>query len=125
MSQIRTKQVLSCLLASLALNAPVSAKDDTVVISSLDELSRAAGLSVAHFHRLYVGQTGKTPRERFEERRQQAAIMLVEQSPRPLKVISADLGFSSPSHFSRWFGKRVHSAPRARRQNPAPPVSPW
>ncbi len=88
-------------------------------------VAREAGMSVAHLHRLFVGQTGKTPRERFEERRQQAAVTLVEQSQRPLKVISADLGFSSPSHFSRWFSKRLKTAPRARRQNPAPAVSPW
>jgi AraC-like DNA-binding protein len=79
-------------------------------------VAREAGLSVAQFHRLFVRQFARTPRERFEERRQQAAVALVEQSQRPLKVVAADLGFSSPSHFSRWFARRQRVGPRELRR---------
>lgn len=80
------------------------------------EMAGKAGLSVAQLHRLFNRYLGKTPTERYEERRQQTALMLVEQTNRPLKAISNDLGFSSAAHFSRWFNQRLGCSPSEHRQ---------
>ena len=80
------------------------------------DLAAAAGLSVPHLHRLFARHSGATPRARFEERRLQSAATLVAQSDRPLKAIAADLGFSSPAHFSRWFRAKAGTPPSACRQ---------
>lgn len=79
-------------------------------------LAKSTGLSVSHLNRLFTQHLGKPPRERYEERRLQAAVMLLEQSVRPMKTISADLGFSSPAHFTRWFKHRLKRTPGEYRQ---------
>lgn len=84
------------------------------------ELALEVGLSVPHLNRLFARHLGMTPGKRFEERRKQAALALVEQSQRPLKAISADLGFHSPAHFSRWFTQHLRTSPREYRRHSAP-----
>jgi len=74
-----------------------------------------AAMSVPHLRRLFITQLGKSPKERFEERRAKAAHSLVTDSEKPLKAISVELGFSSAAHFSRWFLKRFKTSPRDAR----------
>ncbi len=84
------------------------------------DLAAAAGVSVPHLHRLFSRHAGTTPRTRYEERRHQTATLLLAQSDRPLKAIAADLGFSSPAHFSRWFRAKSGCAPSDYRGRRAP-----
>lgn len=79
------------------------------------DLAISSGVSVPHLHRLFGRHAGTTPRTRYEERRHQTATMLLAQTDRPLKAIAADLGFSSPAHFSRWFRAKSGCAPSAYR----------
>ncbi len=79
------------------------------------DLAAAAGVSIPHLHRIFARHAGATPRTRYEERRHQMAAMLLTQTDRPLKAIAADLGFSSPAHFSRWFRAKSGAAPSACR----------
>lgn len=79
------------------------------------EIARLAGLSTPHLRRLFIKNIGKSPKERFEERRAKAAQALVTDSGKPLKAISVELGFSSPAHFSRWFSQRFKASPREAR----------
>ena len=81
------------------------------------EIARHAGLSVPHLRRLFIKQIGKSPKERFEERRAKAAQSLVTDSEKPLKAISVELGFSSAAHFSRWFSQRFKASPRKTRSS--------
>lgn len=81
------------------------------------EIARAAGVSVPHLRRLFIKQLGKSPKERFEERRAKAAEQLVRETEKPLKAISVELGFSSPAHFSRWFSQRFKASPREARSS--------
>jgi AraC-like DNA-binding protein len=84
------------------------------------DLALVAGLSMPHLHRLFARHAGATPRTRYEERRLQTASLLLAQSDRPLKAIAADLAFSSPAHFSRWFHAKSGLAPRAYRRREQP-----
>ena len=79
-------------------------------------LARSVGISAPQLNRLFTRHLGMTPKERFEERRRRSAIALLEQTARPIKAVSADLGFSSPAHFSRWCVKALHLAPREFRR---------
>lgn len=78
-------------------------------------LARLATLSVTHLNRLFARQLKMSPREYLERRRLSVAILAVEEGDQPFKTIAADLGFSSPPHFTRWFGKRTGLAPAAFR----------
>lgn len=90
-----------------ALNRPFRQRD----------AARQAGLSVAQLNRVFIRHLGKLPRDRYEERRRQAASLLLTQTARPLKAISADLGFCSPAHFSRWFTRSFGQPPNRFRQS--------
>jgi transcriptional regulator GlxA family with amidase domain len=79
------------------------------------EIARQAAMSLPHLRKLFIKQLGKSPKERFEERRAKAAHSLVTDSEKPLKAIGVELGFSSAAHFSRWFSKRFKSTPRDSR----------
>jgi AraC-like DNA-binding protein len=67
----------------------------------LAALARATGYSKYHFHRLFRAQTGQTVHQYADERRRQRAEELLAAGLAH-KEIAFELGFSSPSAFSRW-----------------------
>jgi len=73
----------------------------------LAALARATGYSKYHFHRLFHAQTSKTVHQYADERRRTRADELIAANL-PRKEIAFELGFSSPSAFSRW----LHQAKR-------------
>ena len=79
------------------------------------ELARAVDMSLFHFARAFKQSTGKTPHAYVLERRIAAAQSLVLNTTRPLNEISAELGFSNPSHFSAVFGRLTGTSPSAFR----------
>ena len=52
----------------------------------------------------------------------QQACRLLNETPRPLKTIAAELGFDDPYYFSRLFRKVTGSSPTGFRQNRASPT---
>lgn len=85
---------------------------------SLDELSEAAGLSSRHFARRFRQDFGCTPHAWLAARRLDAARGRLRDPDLQVAEVAADLGFSSPAAFSRWFTRLAGQSPRAFRDDP-------
>lgn len=72
----------------------------------VDGLAAQTGLSRAHFFTLFQRDTQVTPLVYANVLRFEAAIARLAQSPASVGDIAHELGFSAPSHFSRFF--RAH-----------------
>jgi AraC family transcriptional regulator len=71
---------------------------------SLDVISRAAGFSQYHFHRIFRGIVGETLNDYVRRiRLEKAAIILVHNPFRSITEVALDCGFSSSSNFARVF----------------------
>ena len=78
----------------------------------LEEVSRAAGFSPFHFHRVFKAVLGETLSEFVKRQRLERALHLMSHAPkRSLTSIAIDCGFSSSSDFSRSFKQRFGVAP--------------
>jgi AraC-like DNA-binding protein len=78
-------------------------------------LAREAGLSRAHFFRMFEQSTGVTPHVFLNAVKVERAVREVASSDQSLADIGAGLGFASPAHFSRFFRNHVSVAPGAFR----------
>ena len=74
----------------------------------LDQLARMAGYSKFHFLRLFRAHAGESLRDYINGCRVRRVQELLKAGL-PLKVIGEELGFASPSSFSRWY--RQHKLP--------------
>ena len=70
---------------------------------TLDELSRAVGISRFHFARLFRESTGDSPMGYLLRLRIERAKVMLLQSDRRMSEIAVTLGFVDQSHFSRTF----------------------
>lgn len=78
----------------------------------LKAVSRAAGLSPFHFHRVFQALVGETLADFVKRLRLERALArMAGPKPGPLTDIALDCGFSSSSDFSRCFRQRYGSAP--------------
>src|SRR5271163_4497735 len=88
---------------------------------TVDELSRACGLSARHFIRAFRQSTGLTPHQWLMQERALSAKNLLEHSDRTLADISAACGYANQSHlcraFRRYFGKSPSTARRQAQVN--------
>ena len=87
---------------------------------TLHELASLACVSVRHFERAFRQSLGVPPHRYVLERRVSAARDLLLTHPNlPIKGIARKLGFSSPSHLSAAFSRRMGCSPATfRRQHP-------
>ena len=70
----------------------------------LDHLARVAHFSPFHFHRVFGGETGETVAQFTRRARLERAVRLMRAAPhRSLSSIGAEVGFATPSEFSRVF----------------------
>lgn len=83
---------------------------------TLKELSEHAGLSQSHYSLLFRKKTGQTPLGLFMHLKIQHACQLLEFSTRPVREISAEMGFEDPYYFSRVFKKIMGQAPKGYRR---------
>lgn len=74
-------------------------------------IAKQVGLTITHLDRLMLAQTGHTVHQQIELRRIQRAQDALLARASSLKAIAYDLGFSSPSHFHRWFKKTHNMTP--------------
>ncbi|MGD8356625.1 MAG: helix-turn-helix transcriptional regulator [Lysobacterales bacterium] len=83
---------------------------------SLTDLARELATTPFHLSRVFSSQTGTTIHNYLMSLRLRAALDLVIERPdRRLTDISADLGFATPSHFSRRFRQSFGRSPGACR----------
>lgn len=74
-------------------------------------LAREAGLSRAHFFRMFEQSTGLSPHVFLNVLRVEAAVGAILDSPNSLAAIGDRLGFTAPAHFSRFFRDHVSVSP--------------
>jgi len=116
-------QVLGCSLETIEETEPrieLAARlvRDHPLDQPLREIDLAAqlGMSIRNLNRLYSRAFGHSPHADFETRRISRACTWLAESDRSAKDITYSLGFSSPSHFTRWFRRRSGFLPTAYRR---------
>jgi transcriptional regulator GlxA family with amidase domain len=74
--------------------------------------AKQAGLSRAHFFRLFEESIGVPPKVYMNVIRMERAMELVLNRPKTLCAISSELGFAEPAHFTRFFRNHAGVSPR-------------
>jgi AraC family transcriptional regulator len=82
----------------------------------VDSLAREAGLSRAHFYRLFERSTRMTPHVYLNLLRMELAVKSVVHTDDSLSAVSGNLGFSAQSHFTRFFRDHAGVSPSEFRQ---------
>ena len=88
----------------------------TSLVRATGRIAREAGLSRAHFFKLFRQQVGVTPTIFANTARIDAALERIVLSSDPVTSISHRLGFSGQSVFTRFFTAHVGMAPRDYRR---------
>lgn len=83
---------------------------------SVERLAKSAGLSRAHFFRVFESSTGTTPHLFLNTLKIEHAVNAVVHSQDSMSTISERLGFSVPAHFARFFRDHCSVAPTEFRQ---------
>lgn len=78
---------------------------------SAEVLAREAGLSRAHFYRLFEQTTGASPHVFLNAIRVERAVEAIVGGEESLADLGTTLGFSAPAHFSRFFRDHVSVPP--------------
>jgi AraC family transcriptional regulator len=86
-------------------------RSDPAAPLSIDRLSSEAGLSRAHFFRLFEDSTGVTPHVFLNVLKVELAVGAIVGSDESLASISDRLGFSAQAHFTRFFRDNCSVAP--------------
>jgi AraC family transcriptional regulator len=98
---------------NLAIDHVVSRLGDSGGLR-LVEVSRAAGLSPFHFHRVFQALMGETLADFVKRLRLDKALVMMSHGRRPsLTRVAMDCGFTSSSDFSRCFKQRFGDSPSA------------
>jgi AraC family transcriptional regulator len=87
---------------------------------SLQALANESGYSRVHFVRMFRAATGSSPHNYLLNLRLERARELLKNPSLSLIDIALDCGFSSHSHMSRLFHKRVGVTPSAYRRSLLP-----
>jgi AraC-like DNA-binding protein len=110
-------------LASLLRSRPVGAMDarirraialmreDSTRALDMESLAKQVGLSRAHFFSLFQQSTQVTPLVYANVIRFESAVRRLSQGSDPVADVAHDLGFSAPSHFSRFFRQHLGITP--------------
>ena len=84
-------------------------------VCGIDVLANEAGLSRAHFYRLFQQSTGAAPHVFLNAIRVERAVAAIVSGPDSIADIGTDLGFAAPAHFSRFFRDHAGIPPGAFR----------
>ena len=87
-------------------------RSETAGPADLDRLARQAGLSRAHFFRLFESSIGVPPKVYLNVVRVEQAVEAVLHDTTRVCEISAKLGFPEPAHFTRFFRNHTGVSPR-------------
>jgi AraC family transcriptional regulator, arabinose operon regulatory protein len=83
---------------------------------TLDDVAKAAGLSISRLAHLVRQETGLTTLQFLERERLARARQLLRLTTRSVSEIAAEVGFENPNYFSLRFRKLVGVGPRRYRQ---------
>ncbi len=89
-----------------------SMRSETRRGTALDTFAREAGLSRAHFFRLFEASTGVPPKVYLNVVRMEKAVDSVLNQSASVCDISNQLGFAAPAHFTRFFRNHIGVSPR-------------
>lgn len=78
---------------------------------SLAQLADQAGLSVAHYSKLFTQKTGFSPVDHFIQLKIQHACQLLDITQLYVKEVAQQLGYQDPYYFSRIFKKIMQVSP--------------
>lgn len=82
---------------------------------AIDEMARVAGLSTAHFSRLFKEVLGDSPYQFVMDYRVEQAKRMLNEPHRPITDIALACGFADQAHFSRIFKRLTGQTPRTFR----------
>ncbi|WOO42730.1 helix-turn-helix domain-containing protein [Rubellicoccus peritrichatus] len=82
---------------------------------SIQEIAKAAGLSVSHLGALFRKETGSSVTTFIEEERMRRAREMLEFSQKPIGEIALEIGYQDPFYFSNRFRLHHQISPRAYR----------
>lgn len=85
---------------------------------NLGRLSRQAGLSEYHLHRLFRTVFGETPAQYAIRRRLEIGHGLLANSTRTIGEIAIEVGYHNPDTFARAYRKKYGLSPRVARKDP-------
>jgi AraC-like DNA-binding protein len=80
--------------------------------AALDSFVKEAGLSRAHFFRLFESAFGVPPKVYLNVVRMEQAVDAVLNQSASVCAISDQLGFAEPAHFTRFFRNHAGVGPR-------------
>lgn len=86
---------------------------------TLEDLAKAAGLSVSHYCAVFKQKTMQTPMQLYTSMKVQRACQLLQNRSQTIKTISYNLGFFDQYHFSKVFKQVMGVAPKNFRSNDA------
>jgi AraC-like DNA-binding protein len=81
-------------------------------VTSIDKFASSAGLSRAHFFRLFQSSIGVPPKVYLNVVRMEQAVDAVLHQDVSVSQISERLGFAEPAHFTRFFRNHAGVGPR-------------
>jgi AraC-like DNA-binding protein len=88
---------------------------DCAASHTVDALARDAGMSASAFHRAFKQATGDTPLQYLKKTRLNQARRLIEGGGMRVSEAAFQVGYESPSQFSREFKRYFATAPSALR----------
>lgn len=72
---------------------------------SLDDIAKAAGISVSHLHMLFREHFGESPHQYLIQKRMRIAGHSLATSDLPIKAVAAEVGYQNAENFCRAFRK--------------------
>lgn len=86
-------------------------RNDPSAKLSIEDLAREAGMSRAHFFRIFEGSTGVTPHVFLNVLKVELAVRSLILTDEALGAIGDRLGFAAQAHFTRFFRDHCSVAP--------------
>ncbi|MDX2203587.1 MAG: AraC family transcriptional regulator [Hyphomicrobiaceae bacterium] len=78
---------------------------------TMDQVAKEAGLSRSHFYRLFQRNLDMSPHVYLNVFKMEMAVRSIVDSGESLSAVSDNLGFSAPSHFTRFFREHAGVTP--------------
>jgi AraC-like DNA-binding protein len=82
----------------------------------VDDLPALAGMSRSHFFRQFRRCLGVSPHDVIDYVQITAAILRLASRGQPIGAIARDLGFTTSSHFARFFADHLGTSPHRYRR---------
>ncbi|WP_159587350.1 helix-turn-helix transcriptional regulator [Chelativorans xinjiangense] len=102
-------------LPAPVLRAQRFVEDNLARLTDVGMLARAAGLSRAHFVRLFTAEVGRPPSEYVFEKRMERAMRMLLATDAPIGAIARACGFADANYFSKAFRRARGCSPGAFR----------